>query len=250
MTDTTEHVTHDEPAPATTPYSGRHSRPDAAAAPRHVHEHEHDHAPGPRHLADCDVPSVRSVSARLEIARRLGTLGSQWRVLHDVPFGEDTVDHLAIGPGGVFTISTRYHPGAKVVVRGDKLDVDGFDAPYVADSRSQAQRVAAVLSEQAQFDVEVLGLIAVIGAPGGFTVKAQTYDGAVNVLTRKEIVPHLWAQPEVLGEPSVERIHDVASRRVTHHPQPAVEWSDVTTTPTAGAIPMAQMDSPGPTATG
>ena len=34
-----------------------------------------------------------------------------WRVIHDVSFGHGNVDHIMIGPPGVFTIETKSHPG-------------------------------------------------------------------------------------------------------------------------------------------
>ncbi|MGH8963527.1 MAG: nuclease-related domain-containing protein [Jatrophihabitantaceae bacterium] len=209
MTDTTEDLRRYPPGePAR--YVGRHARPrGTSVSPRHVLPDREVWTP--RHLLDdADTPSLRTLSARVEIARRLATLGAPWRVLHAVPIGDRAVDHLVIGPAGVFTIDTKHHPGAKIVVRGDSVTVDGADQPYVATSRDQARQAAELLSARALFDVDVRALVAVFGAPGGFTVKAQAYDGVVNVLTRKEIVPHLWSSPEVLGAPSIERIYEVA----------------------------------------
>jgi hypothetical protein len=37
--------------------------------------------------------------------------GSGWRVVHDVTLGHGNVDHILIGPAGVFTVETKSHPG-------------------------------------------------------------------------------------------------------------------------------------------
>jgi hypothetical protein len=37
--------------------------------------------------------------------------GSGWRVIHDVTLGHGNVDHILIGPAGVFTVETKSHPG-------------------------------------------------------------------------------------------------------------------------------------------
>jgi Nuclease-related domain len=37
--------------------------------------------------------------------------GREWRVIHDVNLGRGNVDHILIGPAGVFTIETKSHPG-------------------------------------------------------------------------------------------------------------------------------------------
>ena len=36
---------------------------------------------------------------------------ARWRVIHDATLGRGNVDHIAIGPPGVFTIETKSHPG-------------------------------------------------------------------------------------------------------------------------------------------
>jgi len=35
----------------------------------------------------------------------------EWQVIHDVTLGHGNVDHILIGPGGVFTVETKSHPG-------------------------------------------------------------------------------------------------------------------------------------------
>jgi hypothetical protein len=35
----------------------------------------------------------------------------RWRVIHDATLGRGNVDHIVIGPPGVFTIETKSHPG-------------------------------------------------------------------------------------------------------------------------------------------
>src|ERR1035438_101298 len=35
----------------------------------------------------------------------------EWRVIHDASLGRGNMDHIAIGPPGVFTVETKSHPG-------------------------------------------------------------------------------------------------------------------------------------------
>jgi hypothetical protein len=44
-----------------------------------------------------------------ELARSRGDEG--WRVVHDASFGRGNVDHVVIGPAGVFTVETKSHQG-------------------------------------------------------------------------------------------------------------------------------------------
>jgi hypothetical protein len=40
-----------------------------------------------------------------------------WRVIHDATLGRGNVDHILIGPPGVFTVETKSHPGPVRVAR-------------------------------------------------------------------------------------------------------------------------------------
>ena len=40
-----------------------------------------------------------------------GSPSGGWRVIHDASLGRGNVDHILIGPAGVFTIETKSHPG-------------------------------------------------------------------------------------------------------------------------------------------
>jgi hypothetical protein len=166
--------------------------------------------------------------AEVEVARRLSRLGPQWRILHAIPVGEQgsDIDHLVIGPAGVFTINTKHHPDANIWVNHDTVKVNGHHHPYVRNGRHEARRAASLLTAQARFDVEVRALIAIMGARGGFTVKQQPSDGTVTVLTRKTIEQHLQALPHTLGLPSIERIYDVARHLATWHPN-TVAWGSI-----------------------
>lgn len=37
--------------------------------------------------------------------------GEGWSVIHDASFGRGNVDHIVLGPAGVFTVETKSHPG-------------------------------------------------------------------------------------------------------------------------------------------
>jgi Nuclease-related domain len=61
-----------------------------------------------------------------------GLAGDGWYVIHDASLGRGNVDHILIGPAGVFTVETKSHPGPIRVAR-----VHGATL-----SQAQAQRKA------------------------------------------------------------------------------------------------------------
>lgn len=152
------------------------------------------------------------------VAARLARLGSEWKVLHAVPVGGrgSDIDHVVIGPAGVFTINTKHHPHASVWVGGNTFMVNGQRQPYVRNSRHEAQRASRLLTAACGFPVTATGLIAVMGAHEGFTVKEQPPGGDVHVMTRREVDRWLRSQDTgVLNPEQVELVREAARRSTT-----------------------------------
>ena len=123
------------------------------------------------------------VAGRLE---KLLRKDPRWRILHAVPVGErgSDIDHVVIGPGGVFTINAKHHPGAKIWVGGDTFMVNGQRQPYIRNSRHEAKRAARLLSASCGFPVEVAGLVVPVRADD-VTVKQAPDDVLV-------VTGHKW----------------------------------------------------------
>ncbi|WP_346995601.1 nuclease-related domain-containing protein [Dietzia sp. SLG310A2-38A2] len=153
------------------------------------------------------------------VGEQLAGLDARWRVLHAVRVGERgaDIDHVVIGPGGVFTVNSKNHPKASIWVGGDTFMVNGNRVPYIRNSRHEAKRASRLLAEQVGFPVPVTGIIAVVGARAGFTVKNQPADGAVTVIPRRRIRRLLTSQPQRLGLREIDAIHEVARRSTTWH---------------------------------
>jgi hypothetical protein len=145
-----------------------------------------------------------------EIAARLAKLPAGWAVIAEVVPG---VDHLVIGPAGVFAVRTVHHPLGRLTVRGDRFRVAGRRYRHVGETRWRAGRVAAVLRAATELDVPVHGVLAVMGAPGGVRIKRQPVD--VTVVTARTLTAFLHSQATMLETESVRRLHHVAARRTT-----------------------------------
>jgi len=114
---------------------------------------------------------------------------SPWTVVHSLPIGARgaDIDHVVVGPGGVFTLNTKRHRGAKVWVKGDTVLVNGQRQPYVRNSRHEASRVGKVLTQVCGFDVKVRGVV-VLDDVAQWDVKEQPDD--VRVVSRRML--RLW----------------------------------------------------------
>jgi hypothetical protein len=152
-----------------------------------------------------------------QVEHQLSRLPDGWHLLHSLPVGSRTsdIDHVVVGPGGVFTVSAKRHPGATVWVDGDTFLVNETKHPYVRDARHVAVHATRSLTELAGFAVPAIAVIAVVGAHQGFTVKSQPADGAVHVVPRRNLVNWLLDHHPILSSDQVSIVSERARRSST-----------------------------------
>jgi hypothetical protein len=148
-----------------------------------------------------------------EVGRRLRKLGKEWRVIHSVPIGNrgSDIDHVVIGPSGVFTLNTKHRPGQRVTVRTSGVFVNGQRTHYVRNSRFEAERATRILSDACNETIHVHPAIVVMGAQ--LTVNSQPLE--VSVIARRSITEWLSSRPVVMTPERVERIFEWARRDST-----------------------------------
>jgi hypothetical protein len=142
---------------------------------------------------------------RSDIGARLAQLPAGWHVVN-----APGLDHLVVGPGGVFAVCVQHRADAAVTVDGDAFKVNGRHQRCVGDVRRRSSRSAAALAAALGHPVPVRAVVAVSGAQRGFAVKQQPRD--VTVVNRKTMTPFLHAQPLALDAAAVERVAAAAAR--------------------------------------
>ena len=100
------------------------------------------------------------------VAAVLATLPAGWTTLHSLPVGRRgaDIDHLVVGPAGVFTISTTGHPAAAVRVAGRTVLVAGARQPSVPKAEAEARRVDRIVAAVMPDAPAVRPVVAVVGA--------------------------------------------------------------------------------------
>jgi hypothetical protein len=138
----------------------------------------------------------------------------RWQVIHSIPVGTrgSDIDHLIVGPGGVFTANTKNHPKAKIWVGGDTVMVNGQRQPYVRNARHEAARASKLLSQACGWQVRVEGFVIVVNADD---LKIETPPADVHVMWRRQAVRWLRRRDEVLDQASLESIFEAARRSTT-----------------------------------
>ena len=135
-----------------------------------------------------------------------------WRIVHDVSLGRGNVDHIAIGPPGLFTIETKSHPGPVRVgrVHGGTL------------SQAQAQGRAIAWVTDAEAQPLIVFSRAWVDRPGARRK-------GVRILPARMLVGYLEKQPSTLTRAEIERTHRALATAVRQQRQrgrtPGERWA-------------------------
>ncbi len=133
-----------------------------------------------------------------KLVDRLGDRG--WRVIHDASFGRGNVDHILVGPPGVFTVETKSHPGPVRVGR-----IHGA-------TLSQAQAQARALERATEMEAEPLIVFsrAWVDRPGARR-------RGVRVLPARMLVGYLEKHEGRLSVDEVEHAHELIAKALLEH---------------------------------
>lgn len=161
----------------------------------------------------------RGALGEAAVGRLLDKLPNGWAVLHAVPVGkgDSDIDHVVIGPGGVFTVNTKNHSGQKVWVAGRTFMVNGQKQPHLRNAEYEAQRVSRLLSAAAGFRVDVAPVIAVVD-PASLTMRERPEQ--VVVLTSSQLVRWLKKRPATLAPEQVRALFDISVDPAAWHASP------------------------------
>ncbi len=152
----------------------------------------------------------------------LEQLGPRWDVLHDVPVSprdtdgvSRTIDHLVIGPAGVFAIRAVHCAGEDVVVDGAALVIGGVardDLAELAASAAFAGHVLAPAAADGSEDLEVIPLLVAVEAA---RIVVRVEPEAVGVIGLSQVRRTLGQRRPRLGGEAAASISDLADRAET-----------------------------------
>jgi hypothetical protein len=144
----------------------------------------------------------------LEVAQQLSRLPSEWFVAHSLPVGTrgSDIDHLLVGPPGVFTVNTKFHEDARIWVGSRRLLVNGQKTDHVRNARFEAKRVAQILGDMGP--VPVTPIVTVVGARE-LIIREQPAD--VVVVKAASLVRWLLRQPGVVDPALLGPLREAAS---------------------------------------
>jgi len=154
--------------------------------------------------------SYRDALAELVVGDILENLGNNWDVLHDLPLGDSTLDHLLIGPAGTFAIRAAHYGERDIVISPDGIAVGGEATDDVADAIDQSVASSEYLSAASQREITVEPLVVVV-APR----RLVRGNGEGTIVTSYELSNHLSRLDPVMAGSEVAAISDFADLEST-----------------------------------
>ncbi len=131
----------------------------------------------------------RGAKGEEQVGGLLEGLGSRgWHVVHDASLGRGNVDHIAIGPGGVFTVETKSHPGPVRVGR--------LHGAVLGQAQAQRKAIEGIVGEH----VEPLVVFS-----RAWVDRPLSRRKGVRVVPAGMLLSYLDRQPERLSAEAVER---------------------------------------------
>lgn len=156
----------------------------------------------------------------LAVGETLDRLGPEWVVLHAVPLEalEADIDHVVIGPTGVFALSTRNYSDQSVWIAKGAFEVAGRRRNHIRNSEFEVGHVERTLGAALGAAVQATGVIVVVD-PKSITVREMPRD--VGVVSSDELVFWLQSRPQVLSASEVEELAALAEKPATWLSTPA-----------------------------
>jgi nuclease-like protein len=142
----------------------------------------------------------------------LGRLPVGWHVFNDIPVGDRgaNIDHVIVGPGGVFTVNAKNLTG-KVWVARRSIRHNGHQTSFLSKAASEATRASRLLTTAVGHGIDVRPVLAILA--DGWTIKELPSD--VFVGAPRSVRDWLLRQPATCSSAEVTAICAAAARPTT-----------------------------------
>lgn len=158
----------------------------------------------------------RGERGELRVAEVLADLRSAgYRAIHDLVCHGFNVDHVLVGPGGVFAIETKFRSGRGLIEfrNGEGLFVDGRpeDKDCLKQARANAAEVNRLIKENCAREAWVTPLVVFVG---DWKVKDNWRNTDARVFTADQLPRYIRQQQPELTKREIELIASHLERSV------------------------------------
>jgi hypothetical protein len=168
----------------------------------------------------------------ITVGKLLARLPADWTAFHAVPIGKnDTdIDHILVGPGGIFTINTQHHCGKHIRVGTRTVTVAGRKKAYLPAAEHEAERVTTVLRERMPLVAPAQPVIALVDAK---QISFRDKPDQVKVIDARGLLDWLERLQPVLSDDEIAEAVVILDSPATWREQPSPAAADVMTRFTA-----------------
>jgi hypothetical protein len=161
-----------------------------------------------RRLFEKFVRLNRGERGELRVAEVLDDLRSYgYRVAHDLTRDGFNIDHVVVGPAGVFAIETKFRSGSGEITfrNGEGLFIDGRpeEKDSLKQARGNAREVHQIIKENCRLDEWVWPLVVFVGE---WRVKNDWHSTDARVFTTNSLVTHIVNQQPRLTQSEIKLI--------------------------------------------
>jgi Ca2+/Na+ antiporter len=132
-------------------------------------------------------------------------------VFHDFPGDQFNIDHIVIGPAGVFAVETKTRSkavgtgkqGARVMFEGTQLKFPNYqESKSIQQAKDQSKWLSNFLKKSVGKAIPVKPVLSL----PGWLVERQTGDTSIMVINPKEALQHITSNAKVLNEQTIKQI--------------------------------------------
>jgi hypothetical protein len=123
-----------------------------------------------------------------------------WSVIHDASFGRGNVDHILIGPPGIFTIETKSHPGPVRVAR--------IHGETIGQAQAQQRAIERVTG---------VGVEAMIVYSRAWVDRPMARRKGVRVVPARMLTRYLGKLEAILTQQDIERARGLVAQALLEH---------------------------------
>lgn len=159
-------------------------------------------------LAPDDLERYRGAQGEIQVGAILAQLPPEWATFHALPLGTQSsdIDHLVVGPGGIFTINTKHHGGEDVELGKHSMRVNGQPVAHLTSAEAEAARVMTLLRVRMPLLPPVQPVIALV-EPRQILVEEKPEH--VKVVDARQLPRWLSGLSVMLSEPELDEVVDI-----------------------------------------
>lgn len=160
------------------------------------------------------VPWYLGAKGERAVGSLLESLPPEWAVFHALPVGVkgSDIDHVLVGPPGIFTVNTKHHRGQTVWVAGRNLLVSGRKTRYIRDAELEAERVTELVRRRMPRSAPARPVVAFVG-PQQLTIREKP--ASVTIVDARHLRRWLLSLPPTLAWPERMEITAIVDNPAT-----------------------------------